>query len=169
MARGCIHTMTTTSHNWCPYWSTYALHTYVCNLILEIQFMVSWQLSNQGIRWLVSTTWPHCGFTLELIEVKFFFKLTTDQVVDFHWIAGSSFFQIIRTSQRTGALLLGLAKSISILLSNCMYISYHNQTCSSNLIGFEDWPSVPFYYHWDPEIILQKRKRKTKRKIEKTF
>ena len=41
---------------WCPYWSTYALHTSMqFDIVLEIHIMVNWQLSNQGICWPV----PH--------------------------------------------------------------------------------------------------------------
>ena len=41
---------------------------------------------------LTSTTWPNRGLRLEIIDVKCFLKLTTDQVMDFCWIAGSSVF-----------------------------------------------------------------------------
>ena len=75
---------------------------------------------------LTSATWPYRGLRLGLIEEKcFFFKLTADKVVDFHWIAGSSVSQTIRTSKRTGALLLGLAKSIYYWF--CVLVIYWNR------------------------------------------
>ena len=41
--------------------------------------------------------------------------------MDFHWVAGSSISQIIRTSQTTGASLSGLAKSICYgMLVHCI-------------------------------------------------
>ena len=57
---------------------------------LAIPVRRSTNLSKQGIRWPVSR--DHiAGSSWVLIEVNcFFFKLTADQVLDSHWIAGSS-------------------------------------------------------------------------------
>ena len=51
------------------------------------------------------------GSSVELTEVTCF-KLNADQGLDFHWIAGSSISQIIKTSEKIEDPLLGLAKSI---------------------------------------------------------
>ena len=70
-------------------------------LILEIHFMINWQLSNQGIRWPV----PHdhiAGSSQNSLRSCVFNKLTADQVIDFHWIRGQEFSQIIRASQKIG-------------------------------------------------------------------
>ena len=60
------------------------------SLILDNHVLINWHLSKQGIRWPVSG--GHiAGSSLELTEVScFFFKLTTDQVLVFDWIAGST-------------------------------------------------------------------------------
>ena len=51
-------------------------------LILDIHVMINWHLSKQGIHWPVSR--DHiAGSSLQLIEVKCFFKLTADQVLVF--------------------------------------------------------------------------------------
>ena len=75
---------------WRPYWSIYALHT---SLQFDIGDPFYGQLTAVKSRYpLTSTTWPYRGLRLELIEVKCFLKLTADQVMDFHWMAGSSVF-----------------------------------------------------------------------------
>ena len=52
------------------------------SFVLNIYAMVNWHLSKQGIRWPVSC--DHIvGSGLELIEVLFVFKLTTDQALVF--------------------------------------------------------------------------------------
>ena len=53
------------------------------SLILDNHVMIYWQLSRQGICWLVSR--DHiAGSGQELIEVFYFCKLTADQVLGFH-------------------------------------------------------------------------------------
>ena len=53
------------------------------SLILDNHVMTYWQLSRQGIRWLVSR--DHiAGSGQELIEVFYFCMLTADQVLGFH-------------------------------------------------------------------------------------
>ena len=83
------------------------------NLIMEIHFIVNWQLSNQGVRWpephgrIAGSSWNSSRSSVV------FFKLTADQ--DFWIFIGSRvqvFSHIIRTSQTTGGPLSGLAKSI---------------------------------------------------------
>lgn len=71
---------------WRPYLLTYALHT-------SMQFDIWGPFYGQvtGVKSmypLTSSTWPHRGHRLELNV--FFFYLTTDQIIDFHWIMGSS-------------------------------------------------------------------------------
>ena len=48
----------------------------------------------------------------------FFLKLSTGQVMDFYWIVGSDkyFHKLLEQAKKTGAPLLGLAKSILILI-----------------------------------------------------
>ena len=63
-----------------------------CIHILEIHFMVNWQLSNLGILWPV----PHdhiAGSGWNSLWESVFLKLTADQVIYFHRIAGSGVFQ----------------------------------------------------------------------------
>ena len=124
---------------WRPYWSTYALHT---SMQFDIADPFYGKLTAVRSRYpLTSTTWPYRGLRSELIEVTFL-KLTDDQVMDFHWTAGSNvFFQIIRTSLRTSAPLLGMAKSIyhkwcSIGLFSAWYAGSYciNQSIFFNVI-----------------------------------
>ena len=63
---------------------------HLCNFMWETHFMVTWQLSKQGICWPVSHDYI-MGSSVELTEVTCFLKFTTGQVMDFHWIAGSIF------------------------------------------------------------------------------
>ena len=58
------------------------------SLILDINVLVNWHLSKQGIRWPVSL--DHiAGLKLDLIEVScFFLKLAADQGLVVDWIAG---------------------------------------------------------------------------------
>ena len=71
--------------------STSACSLHLCNLLWEIHFMVNWRLSKQGIRWPVSYG-RISSSSVELAKVICFLELTTDQVMDFYWIAGSSIF-----------------------------------------------------------------------------
>ena len=48
--------------------------------MLDINDVINWQLSKQGIRWPVS---------LDLIEVKYFFEVIRWQVTSFQMIEGS--------------------------------------------------------------------------------
>ena len=57
---------------------------------------------------LTSTTWPYGGLRLELIEVKCFLKLTANQVLDFHLIAGSSIFTNYENKHKNRAPHLGV-------------------------------------------------------------
>ena len=69
------------------------------SLTLDIQVMVDWQLSKQGIRWPVSR--DHIvGSGLKLIEVAWFLKLTAVQVLVFNWVACSS--QVITLGEKEG-------------------------------------------------------------------
>ena len=61
---------------------------------------------------LNSIAWPYRRLKCRTHRGHAFLKFTADQVMDFHWIAGSSNFTIIKTSQKIEAPLLGLAKSI---------------------------------------------------------
>ena len=51
------------------------------SLILGIYVMINWHLSKQGICW----QYRIAGSSLQLIKVTCFLKLTTDQVLVFHW------------------------------------------------------------------------------------
>ena len=84
---------------------------HLCNLILEIHFMVNWQLSNQGIRWPV----PHdhiAGSGWNSSRQSAFWRWLLTRLWIFIESRAEVFSQIIRTSQTTGAPLLGSAKSI---------------------------------------------------------
>ena len=65
--------------------------------------MVNWQLSKQGIRWPVSHD-RIADSGLELIEVTYFLKFTTDQVIDFH--------KLWKQVKNSKLFFWGLAKSI---------------------------------------------------------
>ena len=55
------------------------------NLILHIHVVVNWQLSNQGVRWLVSHNYiAGSGVDPSMVHV-FFFKLSTDKLLVFKW------------------------------------------------------------------------------------
>ena len=90
IARGHVRTTTTAteSHKMAAIlqiigWLVYCL--LFTSLILDIQVMINWHLSKQGICWPVSH--DHiAGSSVQLIEVL---KLTADQVLVFDWIPGS--------------------------------------------------------------------------------
>ena len=93
---------------WRPYSSTYALHT---SMQLDIGDPFYSQLTAVKSWYpLTSTTWPFRGLRLELIEVKcFFLSWPLTRLCIFNGSRARVFSQIIRTSQTTGAPLLGLA------------------------------------------------------------
>ena len=69
---------------------------HLCNVILEI---VNWLLSNQGKRWPV----PHdhiAGSGWNLSRSSVFLKLTADQVMGFHWIAGQVFPKLLESAKQ---------------------------------------------------------------------
>ena len=87
----------------------YLQHT---SLILDINVLVKWHLSKQGIRWPV--TRPHRAHNLDLIEVIcffffvvvvvfVFFKLSADQELVVDWIAGE--IQVRHTPQHKRGLI----------------------------------------------------------------
>ena len=82
--------------------------------MLDIYVMVNWHLSKQGTHWPVSCD-DIAGSSLEVIEVSCFFsfsfKLTTDQVLVFDWMAGSSQVNLFMTPKPSGGLLFLLANS----------------------------------------------------------
>ena len=64
----------------------------------HIHVMINWHLSKQDICWPVSR--DHiAGLDVQLIQVTCFLKLTADQVLVFHWIAGSGQINLFKTGQ----------------------------------------------------------------------
>ena len=76
---------------WRPYLSTCIAYIFTIWLIFFTILLILCSIDSCQIKVSAhQTAWPYCGLRLKFMEVKCFWKLTPDQVVDFHWFAGSS-------------------------------------------------------------------------------
>ena len=127
----------------------------LCNLIWEIHFMVNWKLSNQGIPLPVSHD-RIAGSSVAFTQFTCFLKV-------YRWLSCEIFFgslaqvfsQIIRTSQKFEAPLLGLAKSIHYILDLKIVLATAGEcsmictrlTLRGTYLG--EWASANFH-PWSP-------------------
>ena len=120
-------------------WSIFVARSPSLTFIFQIHFMLNWQLSKQGICWPVSRD-RIVGSSRERIEVTVFWSWPLTRLWIFIESRAQVFSQITRTSQKIGALLLGLAKSICYLFHR-KWISAASGTLKINQDSFYLWRS----------------------------